>query len=253
MPAALERKLKRQVSKKKISKERKDAYVYGTLRKTGWKPSREKNHKHMSIPNERMVRLEAIDKTLDSIIQFQYEGDDTRSRYGLLKTGAGVGAGVGATILHQAIARQGGYGAAWKAGKGAFKTATEKTGQALLPGMEAVGAAAKGVGSSVGSALGKVWKPVSKVARRFLESNEKPIRLDATLLEPFQGSSFKSKIEEEQFPAGLSPAAALRLPFPKLMALLNQRNLLQQVYSEKIDKLIELNEKLDLLSQSATR
>jgi hypothetical protein len=41
MPVALERKLKRQVAGKKISKERKDAYVYGTLRKTGWKPKRE--------------------------------------------------------------------------------------------------------------------------------------------------------------------------------------------------------------------
>jgi len=40
MPKALERKLKAQVSKKKWSKKRKDAYVYGTLRKTGWKPTR---------------------------------------------------------------------------------------------------------------------------------------------------------------------------------------------------------------------
>jgi len=43
MPEALERKLKAQASKHKgWSKERKNAYVYGTLRKTGWKPSREK-------------------------------------------------------------------------------------------------------------------------------------------------------------------------------------------------------------------
>lgn len=51
MPVALERKLKRQARKmsrsgslqgKGSTKERMDAYVYGTLRKTGWKPSREK-------------------------------------------------------------------------------------------------------------------------------------------------------------------------------------------------------------------
>jgi hypothetical protein len=42
MPKELEQKLKKQVAKKKWSEERKDAYVYGTLRKTGWKPSREK-------------------------------------------------------------------------------------------------------------------------------------------------------------------------------------------------------------------
>jgi len=42
MPKKLERKLKRQVAKKKWSKERKNAYVYGSLRKTGWKPKRER-------------------------------------------------------------------------------------------------------------------------------------------------------------------------------------------------------------------
>ena len=40
MPKALERKLKAQVRKKGFSKERAGAYVYGTLRKTGWKPKK---------------------------------------------------------------------------------------------------------------------------------------------------------------------------------------------------------------------
>ena len=38
MPEALERKLKSQAKKKGFSKERTGAYVYGTMRKTGWKP-----------------------------------------------------------------------------------------------------------------------------------------------------------------------------------------------------------------------
>ena len=43
MPKALERELKRKAAKKfPKDEERQDAYVYGTLRKTGWKPSREK-------------------------------------------------------------------------------------------------------------------------------------------------------------------------------------------------------------------
>lgn len=42
MPKKLEQALKRQASKKGLSGERKDAFVYGTLRKTGWKPNREK-------------------------------------------------------------------------------------------------------------------------------------------------------------------------------------------------------------------
>ncbi len=42
MPKALEQQLKKEAAKKGLKGERKDAYVYGTLRKTGWKPSREK-------------------------------------------------------------------------------------------------------------------------------------------------------------------------------------------------------------------
>lgn len=47
MPKKLERELKQEVEKKhpNWSEKRKDAYVYGTLRKTGWKPSREKGSK----------------------------------------------------------------------------------------------------------------------------------------------------------------------------------------------------------------
>ena len=40
MPEKLKRELKKKVKKKKWSKKRKDAYVYGTLRKTGWKPKK---------------------------------------------------------------------------------------------------------------------------------------------------------------------------------------------------------------------
>lgn len=42
MPKKLESKLKRECSKKGLSKDRCNAYVYGTLRKTGWKPKKGK-------------------------------------------------------------------------------------------------------------------------------------------------------------------------------------------------------------------
>ena len=42
MPKKLERALKAKASKKfPGDEERQDAYVYGTMRKTGWKPKRE--------------------------------------------------------------------------------------------------------------------------------------------------------------------------------------------------------------------
>jgi hypothetical protein len=42
MPKAMEEKLKKEAKKKGLKGERADAYVYGTLRKTGWKPQRER-------------------------------------------------------------------------------------------------------------------------------------------------------------------------------------------------------------------
>jgi len=42
MPKKLEEKLKRQARKKGLGKKRTGAYVYGTMRKAGWKPKKEK-------------------------------------------------------------------------------------------------------------------------------------------------------------------------------------------------------------------
>ena len=42
MPEEMERELKRTAKKRGYSKKRAGAYVYGTMRKTGWRPSREK-------------------------------------------------------------------------------------------------------------------------------------------------------------------------------------------------------------------
>src|SRR6266850_1637252 len=41
MPVVLERALEREANKRGLKGKHKAAYVYGTLRKTGWKPSRE--------------------------------------------------------------------------------------------------------------------------------------------------------------------------------------------------------------------
>lgn len=38
MPEKLEKELKQQAIKKGLTGKRKRAYIYGTLRKTGWKP-----------------------------------------------------------------------------------------------------------------------------------------------------------------------------------------------------------------------
>lgn len=45
MPKALEMKLESEASSKGFTGKKKDAYVYGTLRKTGWTPSTQKKPK----------------------------------------------------------------------------------------------------------------------------------------------------------------------------------------------------------------
>jgi len=42
MPKEMEKRLEKQAKKKGLKGERKDKYIYGTMRKTGWKPKREK-------------------------------------------------------------------------------------------------------------------------------------------------------------------------------------------------------------------
>lgn len=45
MPKKLEQALKREAKKKGLGKKRMGAYVYGTLRKMGWTPNRNKKSK----------------------------------------------------------------------------------------------------------------------------------------------------------------------------------------------------------------
>jgi len=45
MPKKMEKELKAEAKKKGLTGKRADAYVYGTLRKTGWKPKGEKKGK----------------------------------------------------------------------------------------------------------------------------------------------------------------------------------------------------------------
>lgn len=45
MPKAEERKLRQQARKKGLTGKRMDAYVFGTLRKMGWKPKSERRKK----------------------------------------------------------------------------------------------------------------------------------------------------------------------------------------------------------------
>lgn len=42
MPKKMEKRLKKSAKKKGLKGKRAKAYIYGTMRKTGWKPKREK-------------------------------------------------------------------------------------------------------------------------------------------------------------------------------------------------------------------
>jgi len=45
VPKALEDKLRKEADAKGLTGERKDAYIFGTMRKTGWVPSTQKHPK----------------------------------------------------------------------------------------------------------------------------------------------------------------------------------------------------------------
>lgn len=47
MPKQLERKLRKEAHQKRFGKKRTNAYVFGTLRKTGWKPPKERKRKRL--------------------------------------------------------------------------------------------------------------------------------------------------------------------------------------------------------------
>lgn len=53
MPLELERELKAGARRKGLKGKRADAYVYGTMRKTGWKPSTERAKKLKAIEKRR--------------------------------------------------------------------------------------------------------------------------------------------------------------------------------------------------------
>lgn len=316
MPAALERKLKKEASKKGFKGEKKDSYVYGTLRKTGWKPEQEKKMSDESdilrfgyVPGEaagriskmwkdpllsgsmqwkrwlqrvnlntakikpgpssrghhyasmgagrpitqtlmkysdtsKLVRLTEIGKNLDSVIKFAYDDEETNKR-SALGTGALVGGaaatGVGGTLAHQAISSTGGYAKNWSTGVAGLQRGWRGAG---LQGVAKT--AGRGWGHQLGMALSRL-KPLLAGAR-LMSSKDETIQFDEHLLEPW-GDMPKTKIIQEDFPAGLSPAAVLRFPFPKLMRYLNRPNQLQQQWSgfSKKEKLIELQSKVDSL------
>lgn len=243
MPVALERKLKAKVADKKMSKDRKDAYVYGTLRKTGWKPEREKKMSN----TQKLIRLSEINRGVDSLIQFK-DRDWTDTGADVAAGGALALGGVGTYKLHKAIQGAGGYRAsAQQAGMGYDLGKTVGSGKVGLgeTAKSFAGAFKESPGGAVGGALGILRAKLGKAFH--YQSKEKLIQFESpTPISPWGGSTgHTSKIDQLEFPAGLSPVSALQFPLPVLMHYLNQRNILQQTFSWKTERLVQLSAKLD--------
>ena len=81
MPKELEDKLKKQAGEHKgWSDEKKDAYVYGTMRKTGWKPKREQHGSLEDITfHEEAATSEVIDDAFTHPVHkgYAYKGENT--------------------------------------------------------------------------------------------------------------------------------------------------------------------------------
>lgn len=200
-----------------------------------------------SINTTKLVRLSELNNNLSSVIEFSYdEEDNRRSLFGstgqaVARTGVTAAAGAagvyGGALANKAIQRSGGYAANLAAGKAAFTRGAAGTGLQNI---------AKGPGRSIGQGLGMALSKLKTLLPSLkLSSKESEIKLDEHILEPW-GDQPKTKIIDEQFPAGLSPAAALKFPFPKLMRYLNQKEMYRQQFSKQ-EKLIELKVKTESL------
>jgi len=56
MPVAMERRLSAEADKRGYTGDRRDRYIYGTMRKTGWKPQREKHKRTIREDLESAMR-----------------------------------------------------------------------------------------------------------------------------------------------------------------------------------------------------
>lgn len=206
----------------------------------------------------KLVRLAQIDNQLDSIVQFAYDDDDRQGNFFKKASLVGAGAvGAGAGLYGYGLLRRGvnpTAGGLYKAAGTDVRNVRSAVGAGRIP-TAAVGDIGRSIGAGARGLAGNVKKYGAMGLKRltpllskmkFWSSRERPIYFDEHILEPFaEGAVPDSKIIQEQFPAGLSPAAALRLPFPELMRLLKQRNLLQQQFpglAAKLDGLIEFRE-----------
>lgn len=226
--------------------------AYGNL----FKPSTNMN------ATSKLVRLSELNHSLDSVVQFAYDDEDHDDRFTRnYKIGAGLtaagAAGYGGYLGHKAISASGGYGANLAAGRSAFARGMHGTGlQGIAAGPgRSIGQFAGKATTGAQSALGKIFNPQILARLKGLVVHSAPIdkneiRFDNHILEPFaDGAVPNSKIIAEEFPPGLSPAAALQFPFPKLMRYLNRPQQLQQQFRgfSKIGKLVELKSKLETM------
>jgi len=62
MPKELEEKLKKEAATKGFGGKKSDAYVYGTMRKTGWVPSTQKKAKKAKKKSSKSKYVEMVKK-----------------------------------------------------------------------------------------------------------------------------------------------------------------------------------------------
>lgn len=125
MPVAMEKALERVANKRGLTGKERDAFVYGTMRKTGWKPKREVDKKPKSIAMKtRLDRLIELNDNTSELMEFKkvwdpetetWVDDGRPSAAANLAVGAGV-LGVGGYAGHRAIDNAGGYGAVARRG-----------------------------------------------------------------------------------------------------------------------------------------
>lgn len=102
MPKELERKLMREADGLHLTGERRNAYIYGTMRRLGWKPKRELNKQAEQIvellglldkiaesrwPYEQKRRIENTNRAINTV---SYPGKTSRRIEGVIRRGSAI-------------------------------------------------------------------------------------------------------------------------------------------------------------------
>lgn len=202
MPKEMHDRLKALAERKGMKGEQKDAFIYGTMRKTGWKPKREIDSKSKkettTAMSSRLQRLIKLDSKLDQVIELRsiplYDDDDQGTKLlpniaaGTAAAGTGVGAFYGGRAIRRNVINHAGavdnYGNL-VARPGMYSERLRQVKERIPQAVEAVGPRYKALRAGGGAGRGAFGKGMAGVGR--MAASKKALAEAMRMLEAHPG------------------------------------------------------------------